>query len=62
MKSIDVTVSAESTAGLARSKVLKYLENEPGLKVRPVVVPGTGMTAYTKGRCGDFCFGRYALF
>ena len=46
-KSVDITVPPEVTAGLARAKVLSLLEGEKGLKVRPVVVPGSGMTAYT---------------
>jgi len=49
-KSIDLLVSQETTASLARSKVLSHLENEKGLKVRPVIVPGTGLTAYTMVR------------
>ena len=49
-KSIDLSVSQETTASLARSKVLSHLENEKGLKVRPVIVPGTGLTAYTMVR------------
>ena len=49
-RSIDLSVSQEATASLARSKVLSHLENEKGLKVRPVLVPGTGMTAYTMVR------------
>ena len=50
VKSIDLSVSQETTACLARSKVLSHLENEKGLKVRPVLVPGTGLTAYTMVR------------
>ena len=46
-KSVDITVPPEVTAGLARAKVLSLLEGEKGLKVRPVVIPGSGMMAYT---------------
>ncbi len=45
-----MSVPPETTASLARSKVLSHLENEKGLKVRPVIIPGTGLTAYTMVR------------